>query len=421
MEHHTFFLLCAVMLTLPWLATAFPSLLNDSPASDLRVSHLDSHKRLRILPLGDSITWGYLSSDGNGYRLDLLNLLSPIPVQYIGSQRSGNMTDNHNEGHPGALINQIAGYAYASLSEQPNVVLLMAGTNDINDPVNASTAPQRLGSLIDEVVAACPRAAVLVAELTPIANTTSEARAKVFNAAIPGIIAPKVEEGKHVLTVNMSAYVTAQRLKDGLHPTDVGYALMAQAWYLGIQEAAANGWIEPPINTSNGTPLSAPIPSTTPVLASTTIGYPVSALAQSTTLVSASTANNYSVSSRATQIPTTAPIGYPISTSTPEGNPVSAPSPNTTIVSTSASNGYAISPSFNSSTPISTPSPTIPPTSHSLLNTTLISTPPPTISPTSSTPAPPPTAPSSGSPPSRNQSWITVFLTALFLSAMTTF
>lgn len=31
---------------------------------------------LRILPLGDSITWGYRSSDGNGYRLELFNDLS---------------------------------------------------------------------------------------------------------------------------------------------------------------------------------------------------------------------------------------------------------------------------------------------------------------------------------------------------------
>lgn len=30
---------------------------------------------LRILPVGDSITTGFRSSDGNGYRLDLLKLL----------------------------------------------------------------------------------------------------------------------------------------------------------------------------------------------------------------------------------------------------------------------------------------------------------------------------------------------------------
>ena len=37
---------------------------------------LKSGKELRILPLGDSITWGFGSSDGNGYRLSLLDALS---------------------------------------------------------------------------------------------------------------------------------------------------------------------------------------------------------------------------------------------------------------------------------------------------------------------------------------------------------
>lgn len=36
---------------------------------------------MRIQPLGDSITFGYLSSDGNGYRNDLLQrLVAPINV-----------------------------------------------------------------------------------------------------------------------------------------------------------------------------------------------------------------------------------------------------------------------------------------------------------------------------------------------------
>jgi lysophospholipase L1-like esterase len=83
---------------------------------------------LRMLPLGDSITWGFQSSDGNGYRLDLKNLLSGNQVIYVGSQQSGSMANNENEGHPGALIDQIATYAQASLPDRPNVVLLMAGT-----------------------------------------------------------------------------------------------------------------------------------------------------------------------------------------------------------------------------------------------------------------------------------------------------
>jgi hypothetical protein len=30
---------------------------------------------------------------------------------------------------------------------------------------------------------------------------------------------------------------------DGLHPDDVGYTLMAQAWYKGLLEAKSKGWI----------------------------------------------------------------------------------------------------------------------------------------------------------------------------------
>jgi lysophospholipase L1-like esterase len=176
-------------------------------------------QKLRILPLGDSITWGFASSDGNGYRQDLLNLLSGNSVQYAGSQRSGNMADNYNEGHPGAVISQIAGYASASLPQRPNVVLLMAGTNDVNsDKNNPGGAPQRLGSLIDEIIGTCPDAAVLVAQLTPIANAASSARVQTFNAAVPGIVASRANAGKHVLVVNMGQYVTVNDLGDGLHP-----------------------------------------------------------------------------------------------------------------------------------------------------------------------------------------------------------
>lgn len=86
------------------------------------------------MPLGDSITYGYLSSDGNGYRLGLQNDLSGSTLQYIGSVRAGSMADNFNEGQSGATINQIAGNAKKSLFERPNVVLVHAGTNGRVEP-----------------------------------------------------------------------------------------------------------------------------------------------------------------------------------------------------------------------------------------------------------------------------------------------
>ena len=76
---------------------------------------------LRILPLGDSITYDFKSSDGNGYRNYLDELLSGNTVDFIGSENSGNMTDNNNEGHGGAEISNIASFATGSLKERPNV------------------------------------------------------------------------------------------------------------------------------------------------------------------------------------------------------------------------------------------------------------------------------------------------------------
>lgn len=65
---------------------------------------VDPGLELRILPLGSSITYGTGSTDGNGYRLNLLKLLSGSKVEYIGSVRNGEMADNYNEGHPGYTI-----------------------------------------------------------------------------------------------------------------------------------------------------------------------------------------------------------------------------------------------------------------------------------------------------------------------------
>lgn len=109
-----------------------------------------------------------------------------------------------------------------------------------------SSAPDRLGALIDEIVAACPDAAVLVAQIINAANANSEARIQTFNAAIPGLVAQRASAGYKVMVVDMSS-VTTSDLADGLHPTDAGYQKMADLWLGGLQAADAKGWIQPPV------------------------------------------------------------------------------------------------------------------------------------------------------------------------------
>ncbi|KAJ6475956.1 lipolytic enzyme [Mycena vitilis] len=179
---------------------------------------------LRLLPLGDSITYGFTSSDGNGYRETLHDLLQPgNTVDFIGSIKSGTMVDNDNEGHIGAIISQIAQSATNSLAlpARPNVVLLMAGTNDILDNINA-TAIAQLSTLIDTIFTTCPDAALIVASLTPLTSQpTAQAGVDAFNSALTPLVNSRAAAGQHILLASMAS-VLASDLIDGIHPTDAG-------------------------------------------------------------------------------------------------------------------------------------------------------------------------------------------------------
>ena len=242
---------------------------------------------LVILPLGDSITWGFKSTSGNGYRQDLLNQLTGNNVLYIGSNASGNMTNNANEGWPGYLIDQISSKAELSLPQRPDVILLMAGTNDMLQNDSLTTAPARLGSLIDECTLACPHAVVIVAQLTPLnnvlVNPTGQSNVLAFNAALPVVIEERVNANHSKLILvdmqNTLNGLNSSDLNDGIHPNDVGYAKMASIWLDGLKNASSMGWITPPIKlstsgtvgvsaspTSTSSPNTTSSPSTAPVM-----------------------------------------------------------------------------------------------------------------------------------------------------------
>jgi len=204
---------------------------------------------IRLLPLGDSITYRFTSSDGNGYRSALHDMLQPgSTLDFIGSISSGTMADNQNEGHIGAIIEQIAEAATnsAALPARPNVVLLMAGTNDLLDGISAG-APAQLATLVDAIFAACPDAALVVAALTPL-NTAAGQSALVatYNAAVAQLVSARQAAGRHILLASMASVLVSD-LIDGIHPTDAGYIKMANAWFPVIEQAAKNGWIGKPV------------------------------------------------------------------------------------------------------------------------------------------------------------------------------
>ncbi|WP_333737973.1 ricin-type beta-trefoil lectin domain protein [Streptomyces sp. IBSBF 2806] len=219
----------------------------EPPRSAVRVAAAPA--ALRVMPLGDSITWGVGSPSGNSYRGFLGNQLSADghALDFVGSGRNGTMSDPDNEGHSGWRIDQIAGIADSVLARhRPNVVTLEIGTNDLNGNYQVATAPDRLRSLIDQITRDAPDATVLVGTVIVSTSGTEEANRPAFNARLPGIVQAEQAAGKHVRLVDMSA-LTGADLSDSLHPNDNGFRKMADAFHAGVQAADAAGWIKPPV------------------------------------------------------------------------------------------------------------------------------------------------------------------------------
>lgn len=198
----------------------------------------------KILPLGDSITYGMASSDNGGYRVPLFKkvIAANQKITFTGTVMAGPSTvsgvtfPKNNEGHSGWTIDQIAGLVPSpAFNTIPNIVLLMAGTNDVYASSGQATMQDRLGTLIDKVIKAAPDALLVVATLTPLSNASWTTTLNTYNSKIPAVIQTRASAGKHVVMVDMSKMPSSQ-LADGVHPNDTGYAYMADVWYAAIKD-----------------------------------------------------------------------------------------------------------------------------------------------------------------------------------------
>ncbi len=193
----------------------------------------------KVLPLGDSITDGF--NVAGGYRIELFRRARGAGkrMTFVGSLVNGPTTvdgvtfPRNHEGHSGSTIDQIAGLVPSpATSSSPNVVLLMAGTNDMYG--TGSGASQRLDALLGKLVSAAPNALIVVAQLTPLGDSSRESLVRTFNAALPAIVNARRAQGQHVVLVDMHTGFPTSELADGTHPNSAGYARMAGVWYAAI-------------------------------------------------------------------------------------------------------------------------------------------------------------------------------------------
>ncbi|MEV7087585.1 FG-GAP-like repeat-containing protein [Streptomyces sp. NPDC093085] len=211
--------------------------------------HAPARPDYRLMAVGDSITYGVGSTGENGYRKMLWGELEKdgTRLNFVGSNSSGNMSEPFHDGYRGYLIDEIAERAARDVKDmRPNVVTLMAGTNDIQKDRDVAGAPARLGKLIDQLQDGSPGVAIVVATLVPVkGDPPAQERRNAYNEKVRALVRDRQDQGESLVLAEMGP-MTDDMLADRLHPNDAGYAYMADEFARAIAIVADMGLIDKP-------------------------------------------------------------------------------------------------------------------------------------------------------------------------------
>jgi len=236
-------------------------------------------QKLRVMPLGDSITDGFTGQPDGGYRLTLWNLLKENGytdnIDFVGPNGldstvwDSNGSDMNHAGYSGYAIadipNQRSGiYNFSEwlMQEYPaDVVMLQIGTNDILSSA-LDGMDERLELLIDTILTYIPEDGLLYVSTIPYmdaditnytdAYTVEEMDKAVddYNSEIREIVSRKQAEGKPIAQADINSVLTKADLLDGVHPSAAGYEKMGNYWYKKLTEFI-DGQPETPTETES--------------------------------------------------------------------------------------------------------------------------------------------------------------------------
>jgi lysophospholipase L1-like esterase len=195
---------------------------------------------VRVMPLGDSITYG-LPVPG-GYRAPLYQLFtnSGREVDFIGTQTgngAASLPDSNHEGYSGITIDGVNSIlpAIFSASIGPDFILLLLGVNDYRGGGEISDATNRLEALVVRLAINWPSAKIIVANLLPVAEPLNTQIQTTFNPLLPGLCERQRALGRQVYFNDLRSSVTLADLPDQLHPNQFGYNKMATNWFAAMQ------------------------------------------------------------------------------------------------------------------------------------------------------------------------------------------
>jgi lysophospholipase L1-like esterase len=226
---------------------------------------------LKIMPLGDSITYGWppdIATTTGGYREQLKNDLqsSGMFVDFVGNNSDGSFLDNQHDGYPGNktvdILNKLDQSNGLLDISKPDVILLHIGTNDIYyygnwlSELGLTDSPNNRAIFADKVV----YNVMVILHSIDAWVIRNNHPVKVILAQIilqtddgdAGVQKGTLESITHLFNVKLQSAVAHRDLVlvdmehalnypidlqgDGIHPTQTGYVKMAAVWYNALIE-----------------------------------------------------------------------------------------------------------------------------------------------------------------------------------------
>lgn len=232
-----------------FFAVAFPS-----------VSHAEPRRPTHIACVGDSITFGYLASAGKDYPSVLQGLVGEsVQVENFGFNaatmlKSGNLPywdqtafDDATEFVDGAGANAVVS------------VVILLGAND-SKPVNWNSAQfiADYEAMVDHFAGLSTKPVVYVG--LPLAtgnNPCCEISGTVIHdEQVPLIKTLATDKHLPVIDLNTPTLSHPEYFSDGVHPTDAGYAILADLVRAGLNREPSVSFSSPGDGANLGSPLS---------------------------------------------------------------------------------------------------------------------------------------------------------------------
>jgi lysophospholipase L1-like esterase len=219
-----------------------------------------SSDTLRIMPLGDSIT--ELDWEG-GYRSYLYKMLtdSGFVFDFVGTKTTNHDDANlgftfpqkywDHEGYNSATITGQSGSAWVwnqniagkLAANPPDVVLVLLGTNDLNNGCcSGLDVKNQMSAFLDQIWSFDPNITVVLGSPPSVDSArypTLNGRITDYDSYLPSLVIEKVTLGRRVSLADHHAVMNSgtDLVGDGIHPSPQGYRKMARVWYDALTTA----------------------------------------------------------------------------------------------------------------------------------------------------------------------------------------